>query len=496
MDFINTNVRKGLDKDENNISTLFADIATNIRNFPIKVPESDDTGRINRALSSMVDGQILYFPKGTYKISSKITISKRIEIVGENYYSTIIQNNGSDDGILLNYERANIKNIMIQGTSSSKSGVVVGHESCNLIDVFLSANGKHGIKILPNVWIVNIERCYLFNNTQSGIYAVSGGGNGQINAINIKNSHTWLNGEHGIYLGGTTVVNIKDNVIENNSKSGIFVSTKKFNITNLNIEDNYFEGNKNGHISFDLYPSLGYRVYSCRVNGNYLYLNANQVNANINSIINATTDTIYDGVVSFIFEKGNTVFTDTLAHVDLGNSIYQDGQSKIESNLPTSDFSLSYKNLGTCGVNNNQKTFVINGYFFCKGITYKDPAMSNNIISTLETIKACYPIQLPSGKQFIKAGVVIISDSTNYNVTFTILKRNACTGVSFSNVVSSTILNKSGTRYIETPDIQTLDSPNNGRIMANEEYYLQLQFVNSGGGTNFQVQNPIITYVE
>lgn len=475
---------------------ILSNIQVTIDSFPKLSGETDDTARINRAITSMVDGQTLYFPKGTYTISSKITINKRIDIVGQQYYSTIIQNNGTDDGILLNAQHANIKNLMVQGTSSSKSGIVIGQESCNLIDVFLSANGNHGIKILPNVWIINIERCWSFNNTNSGIYAVSSGGTGQINAINITDCHTWMNGDHGIYVGGTTAFNILHNVIENNNKSGIYVSTNTFNILNLNIEDNYFEGNKNGHVTFDLHPSLGYRVYSCKLSGNYLYLLASQVNAGVTSIINATTDTLFDGMVSFIFDQSNYVSTDSLTHVDLANSIYQDGQSRIESNLASPVFSNAYKNLGTCAVNNNQKTLVINGYFDCKGLTYQDVTTSQNTLSTLGSITALYPIRLPSGVQFKYAGVVIVSDSTNYSVTFTIMKRDATSGSAFTQMTTNTISGNNGSKLVQMPDIRNLLDPVNGRIKANEEYYLQLTFANSGGGTNFQVQNPIITYLQ
>ena len=50
--------------------------------------------------------------------------------------------------------------------------------------------------------------------------------------------------------------------------------------------------------------------------------------------------------------------------------------------------------------------------------------------------------------------------------------------------------------YVEMPDIRSLSDPNGARIQGNEECYLQLQFSNTGGGTNFQVGNPIVTYTD
>jgi len=459
---------------------------------------TDDIIAINNIIAWAPIGSTIFFPNKKYIISAKIIVGKRLTIVGEHCYTTNIQNNGTDDAIVLNDAETTIKNFLISGNTLSKSGLVIANESCRAENVFSTDNGEHGIKLMPGIWVVNLYKCQTFHNVKSGIYAVSGGGanNQQLNAINIKDCHSWLNTEHGIVITATST-NIKDNVIEQNLKSGIFVTTLTFNIYDLNIYGNYFEGNKNGHISFDLHPSLGFRLYVCNIGGNYFYLESSQVNAGVTSIINATTDLLYDGIDNIFIDKTNFFLTSTLKHVSLGNSISSVARSKIYANSGDSvDFSALYDSLGTCGIDNNQKSLVLNGYFYAKGITYSSLEKSSNIITTLGTDSASYPILFPSGKQYKKTGVYITTDSTMYSVVFTVSKRSANGTALFVGMAYASVAGNVGNKYVEMPDIRSLSDPNGARIQGNEECYLLLQFSNTGGGTNFQVGNPIVTYTE
>lgn len=76
------------------------------------------------------------------------------------------------------------------------------------------------------------------------------------------------------------------------------------------------------------------------------------------------------------------------------------------------------------------------------------------------------------------------------------MKSNAGSGAGFSLVATETVSGNNRSKYVDMTEIWNLVTPNHGRVMANEEYYLEMKFVNNGGGTNFQVHNPIITYLQ
>jgi hypothetical protein len=77
----------------NQISSALAEsVHLSIKHFPIQVPETDDTARIQRAINSFPSaGGVLEFDSDNYYISSTITLKSGITLEGRGWQSTLIK---------------------------------------------------------------------------------------------------------------------------------------------------------------------------------------------------------------------------------------------------------------------------------------------------------------------------------------------------------------------------------------------------------------------
>jgi hypothetical protein len=106
--------------------------------------------------------------------------------------------------------------------------------------------------------LVTINDCQIQNNTRGGIYGKGvPSADKQLNAIRITNNHINQNHGFGINIMGTNIV-IRDNIIEGNDSTGLMLGAREMgavtcNVTNMVVEDNYFEANKGGSIYIESY---------------------------------------------------------------------------------------------------------------------------------------------------------------------------------------------------------------------------------------------------
>ena len=195
---------------------------------------ADDTNAIQNAINAAYE---IYFPSGTYRITSTIsiptaTIGKILRGAGRG--RTIIKNEGSGIGIqsIGNGSTGNWNVVISDLTVKGQTGTTVGiyfdytyHSQIERVEV--SYHGTHGIKIQRGFYN-DIRSPWIHNNTQHGIFF------GQTsNACNVFGGHVERNGQdniliysegavartHGISIFGTTfesagVVNLEMNDVD------------------------------------------------------------------------------------------------------------------------------------------------------------------------------------------------------------------------------------------------------------------------------------------
>jgi hypothetical protein len=455
---------------------------------------------IAAAIAALSEGDVLYFPKGTYNISQTITINKRINLLGDGPRATYIQNQNTSfaDAIAFTttwYQA--MEGIQVIGNPQSGNGLNINSSHFDVTNCWFSQNGLHGIFITPQNWTIEITNCTCFENTLDGLNMVATGPNGQINAVNTLGSVYWRNLRNGITVCGTAI-NILACDIEANESIGVRVDTSDYSTYSLNIKDNYFEINKDGHIFFDLTPSLGHSVFFVNIEGNYMYMYAADANPGA-VFISAVTDTYLQGITSINIDKTNFILTDSLKHISLNDAITKEGQSRIETVMcgDTADFSLFYENIGAASLNTYQQRRVVSGYFLGKGgFSFASLERSANSIAgvTAAPVSALYPLQVKTGDTLKKTGVYIATDSTNYSVTFTLYKRVSTGAAAYSAVTLQALTTLNGSAFRQTSDFSSLTNVNNFRVADNEEWYLEITCENTGGGgTFFYLYNPIVT---
>ncbi|MDD3926099.1 MAG: glycosyl hydrolase family 28-related protein [bacterium] len=124
---------------------------------------TDDTTAIQNAIDSFSSGGIVFFPSGTYVITSALTVRKGIILQGSGrgcpinngFTTTTIQNNGT--GVALNISSAwdiTIRDIAVLGNANSSHGISAYEATRLLIEnVYLAANDR-GISLSTSVNVV------------------------------------------------------------------------------------------------------------------------------------------------------------------------------------------------------------------------------------------------------------------------------------------------------------------------------------------------------
>ncbi len=224
----------------------------NIENL-ILPKETDVTALVQKMLDLF---GYVKFGIGTYYLSDTIIIRNNFStIIGCGSYKTYIKplpslqstitnvfktllpgEEGTDSGRYYIAERITIKDLSIIGAVNAsrifEDAIIVNGPSSIIDNVNISSINGFGIKI--GCWCNRIINCVIDHYSGTGIIA---GGNGPCNNL-VINKCRIESGKYGIRLfsGGNIVV--RDNTIEGNSKTDVYVGSSQ----NIVIEGNYFEG--------------------------------------------------------------------------------------------------------------------------------------------------------------------------------------------------------------------------------------------------------------
>jgi hypothetical protein len=262
---------------------------------------TNDTSAIVNAIAATPSGATLYFPQGTYMVSSTITVPGNIRLLGPYLgRSTIKLTSGFPavdpmfaspfNGVAGTYLSSNIRfeNLVFDGNNNSSRSDASGGYLLRLIQVntlkiikcsFINNTftavglaGNSGVDIwgskfancgiIPPTTIssaalfvggsgntagantnVNVNKCVFRNNKWSGIYFFPTGGS-------VKNSLFVNNGESSIF-GNDTLANatIENNYFYGATRTNISASGLELGGTNLTIRNNFFRNSGSDGLS-------------------------------------------------------------------------------------------------------------------------------------------------------------------------------------------------------------------------------------------------------
>lgn len=154
-----------------------------------------------------------------------------------NVFKTLLPGEeGTDSGRYYIAERIIIKDLSIIGIVDTRrifeDAIIVNGPSSVIENVNISNINGFGIEI--GCWCNRIINCVIDHYSDTGIKT---GGNGPCNNL-VINKCRIESGEYGIKLSSGGNIVIRDNTIEGNSKTDVYVRSSQ----NIVIEGNYFEG--------------------------------------------------------------------------------------------------------------------------------------------------------------------------------------------------------------------------------------------------------------
>ena len=196
----------------------------------------DHFDNINSAITASSSGDRIIVNNGTYV--ERITIPHQLDIFGEDKDTTIISGDDVGDVIIINAVNVNISGFTIKdsGTANNNSIILINSDRATITDTKITS-GKNGITIKNsnnNIIYDNI----ITENSGTGIY-LDNSDNNQITYNSVTEN------TNGIFLHDSSSNEIENNsAIKLNSINGIFLNEtcNSNNIANNNISSNTHNG--------------------------------------------------------------------------------------------------------------------------------------------------------------------------------------------------------------------------------------------------------------
>jgi len=193
-----------------------------VRAYGAKGDDStDDTKAIQAAFDYVGQGGLVFFPEGTYKITSAITLNTNVHVMGAGWHSKIKQYTADTDcfDTTVSESQIIVENLYLYGNSTSDGfGVRVRNSDDCIIKYCRIDNFYDGIYFGPDSSDRNIAiGNWCISNKRQGITA---GGGGFVRIISNRCVSNTLN---GIDIEGTDVHSIiaMGNVCDSNGTNGI-----------------------------------------------------------------------------------------------------------------------------------------------------------------------------------------------------------------------------------------------------------------------------------
>lgn len=222
--------------------------------------KTNDSAAIQSAIDQLNQrgGGVLYFPKGTYIISSPIVVNNNIRIKGSGKYSSILKIKGNIKAIDLSSKHAKV------GVVVESLGIVGTGEKGQIgIDAYYFVNGSYiqDIRIedveigmrLAKVWHASFKDLFIKGCTDYGIHVKSLSSEEQVNGIRFSSvfiqkskNAVFLDGQNpsmGIHFDSSTFEQSKETAIISKGFSPLL-------FTNCYFEANYQDAKKKDKLTW------------------------------------------------------------------------------------------------------------------------------------------------------------------------------------------------------------------------------------------------------
>jgi parallel beta-helix repeat protein len=336
--------------------------------------------KVQDAINASIDGDTVFVYNGTYY--ENIFITKKINLIGENRNSTLIDASNYFDVIIVGDGPVKITEFTIRNSGSgSFAGIHISSENDCIIEKNNIVNNGNGIYLSGNGANNLISANNISNNT-IGITMEDH----EYNTIS-KNNITY--NQYGIIFDvSSTDHTIDNNSICNNEYGIKFTGSSLFNtITNNNISENINYG-----ILFD---ATGYNI----VNGNLIYNNSNGIYFRATGYNDISGNQIISNQNSGIYFDGGgftTFSNNTILHNDNGIFILPKATTNdfISNNISNNNIGVNIDGCQNENVffhnnitsNNNyggklvssSNTSIYHNYFIQNGIQASDDSNGQN----------------------------------------------------------------------------------------------------------------------
>jgi hypothetical protein len=263
----NTNFQNTINGQVNTLTSSLADITSqveiNINKYPRLANETDDSPRLNRAVSALSDGDVIKFPKGNYVFNTPIVFNKLICLDGWGMKSTIFTFNHTDGSDCIKYDNGGqvtnviINKITITGNTNTGHGIRINYGT-HLDFKWLTIQNCGGDSIhIEKGWDNTFQKVQCLNNMGNGMYfTATPFVFSEINVNTIEYCSFINNGKINLVAGEETysysseqgaVFNIKNCDFTQGGIGNLQIS----GLRNVIIDNNYFE------IVGSSYPTTG-----------------------------------------------------------------------------------------------------------------------------------------------------------------------------------------------------------------------------------------------
>jgi len=325
---------------------------------------TDDTAAIQAAINYAQAGvNTVYFPAGTYKTSSSLTVTRSVSLIGAGAPCTTIRPTSALTGPCVIY--GVVGNIPRPGTTSCEiSGLTFDGSSttnpaadgirmwCSHLEIHnnsireFEGYGIHAIEAYSNV----VRQNWIYGNTKTNILV---GGTG--NAFVIQNNYILNSLEHGIWLQGSNKAIVQNNDIENNTLNGVkIVQSGVQAMRETYVGNNYFENNSGVTVEDIFVDALASEITGLVIENNYHETAAVitvatigggcYINNNRNATLNFTN---FSGSNVTCFGQAQGNYDTTIDNVAYSNFVQTDTANGYQIFGRQAKFRVFSKNAGT-----------------------------------------------------------------------------------------------------------------------------------------------------
>lgn len=263
----------------------------NVRNPPYnaKADGSDDTLAFQQALST--DGAVVYFPAGSYSVSTLVISKGRVRLIGDGPSSRLVARIAAPMILIVDGSAQQFENFQLMGDRLATYGILLANSGSqsqyhNVEIIYCTGAPGIGIATEASSFSLLFDRCSIQNNL-IGIRLWPGAQNSRIN-----NSLIYNNTNYQVVLGSPnnmlSSVAISGSMMSGNAATNLLVE----NAVALTIDSCYFEASSSAGKDILIQGSSLVGINGMYSNGNQT--STNSIHASTNALVELSNSYIYN----------------------------------------------------------------------------------------------------------------------------------------------------------------------------------------------------------